>query len=219
MFGLDPDWEDWELRCYPDWRGLELKLNRKVCVGEFLIHEIRKEKEGMQPKYRLNVRDKTIQVFEFHLKEPLYDLIPKLDGALQLVGNHAEIGIDMVYITPRKIWGQYPTAGAHRRERLVYFTLSYLLLLEPELSLHVWHENLHLLLPEQRRVDNSEEFVVKKLSGIFGQTVMGSGWNPENNLASGWTDELKWNKKTVKGLLETLEGRIEEDILGRFDIP
>ena len=207
--------EEWELRYCQDWRGLERELNRKVYIGELVIHEIKKEGvlPSIQPKYHLSAGEKSIPVFEFHLKEPLYkDWVSKLEEALRLVGDYAKIGIERIYITPTKICGDYPVAGVDKRERLAYFPLSYLF--SPQLSLHVWHENIHALLPEQKaRIDESEEFAAKRLSKIFGRTILDGGWDPEYDLSSGWTSELKWDEKTVAGMLKMLEGCIREDIL------
>lgn len=212
MFDLK-DLEEWELKYYQDWCRLERELNRKVYIGELVIHEIKKE--NIQPRYHLKNQEKTIPVFEFHLKESLYEnWVLKLDQALQLVSDYAKIGIERIYITPDKICGNYPTAGIDKRDKLVYFPLAYLLLPDLELPLHVWHENIHLLLPEQKnKVDDSEEFIAKKLSCVFGQAIMGDNWDPEYDLSSGGTSKLRWDERTTTNLLEMLKGYIGKDIL------
>lgn len=212
MFDLK-NLEEWESKYYQDWCELERELNRKVYIGELVIRKIRKE--NIQPKYHLNIRERTIPIFEFHLKEPLYvGWISKLDQAFQLVDNYAKIGTERIYVTPSRICNDYPTAGADKRNKLVYFPLAYLLLPNLKLPLHVWHENTHLLLPEQKnKVDDSEEFVTKKLSYVFGQTIIRDNWNPKYDLSSCGADKLTWNKKTAMKLLEILEDYIDKDIL------
>ena len=99
MFNLN-NMEDWELQYYWDFIE-ERKLNPNRNFLEFIIRKI--GKENIQPKYCLSVQEKTIPIFEFRLKEELYEQwTSNLEQALQLVSKYSKINIERVYIIPNK---------------------------------------------------------------------------------------------------------------------